>query len=61
MMRRSVASVLLAGALAAALRRLCEDEAFRRAAGLRSREVASRFTPEAWADAVASLVGRMVR
>ena len=42
-------------ALRAALRRLADDEPFRRAAGARSRELAERFTPEAWADAVAKL------
>ncbi len=40
-------------ALRGALRRLAEDEPFRRAAGQRSRELAARFTPDAWADAVA--------
>jgi glycosyltransferase involved in cell wall biosynthesis len=40
-------------ALRAALRRLLDDETFRRTAGARSRELSSRFTPEAWADAVA--------
>ena len=43
-------------ALRDALRRLADDEPFRRAAGARSRELAARFTPEAWADAVAGLV-----
>jgi glycosyltransferase involved in cell wall biosynthesis len=42
-------------ALAAALRRLAEDEAFRREAGARSRQLASRFTPEAWAHGVTEL------
>jgi len=42
-------------ALRAALVRLAADESFRRAAGIRSRELAVRFTPEAWADAVAEL------
>jgi glycosyltransferase involved in cell wall biosynthesis len=45
-------------ALADALRRLAEDEAFRRNAGARSRELASRFTPEAWAEGVAGLARR---
>ena len=43
-------------ALREALRRLVEDEAFRQAAGARSREIAARFTPEGWADAVARAV-----
>jgi len=48
-------------ALRDALRRLVEDEPFRRAAGQRSRELATRFTPDAWADAVAALVTRIAR
>ena len=44
-------------ALRTALRRLVEDDAFRAAAGERSRAIAARFTPEAWADAVARAVG----
>ena len=40
-------------ALRAALARLIGDESFRRAAGERSREIAARFSPTAWADAVA--------
>jgi hypothetical protein len=44
-----------------ALRRLVEDDGLRRAAGARSREIAARFTPEAWADAVADAVGRAAR
>ena len=43
-------------ALRSALRRLAEDDSFRRAAGARSRELAAALTPEAWADAVARLV-----
>ena len=39
-------------ALAGALARLCDDEALRERAGARSREIAARFTPEAWAQAV---------
>jgi len=42
-------------ALAGALRRLADDEVFRREAGERSRELARRFTPEAWAKGVADL------
>lgn len=45
-------------ALRDALQRLVEDEAFRGAAGARSREIAARFTPEAWAEAVAAAVAR---
>lgn len=48
-------------ALREALRRLVEDEPFRRAAGLRSREIAGRFTPEAWAVAVATSVATLAR
>jgi glycosyltransferase involved in cell wall biosynthesis len=40
-------------ALTAALRRTCTDGAFRGRAGERSREIAARFIPAAWADAVA--------
>lgn len=40
-------------ALREALRRLVENEEFRRAAGARSQDIAARFTPEAWADTVA--------
>ena len=43
-------------ALRSAISRLIEDETFRRAAGARSREIAGRFTPDLWADAVAGLV-----
>jgi glycosyltransferase involved in cell wall biosynthesis len=43
-------------ALRAALVRLVEDDALRAAAGERSREIAARFTPDAWADAVADAV-----
>jgi len=42
-------------ALRDALRRLVEDREFCDAAGARSRELATRFTPEAWAEAVAGL------
>jgi glycosyltransferase involved in cell wall biosynthesis len=45
-------------ALAAALRRLAEDERFRADAGRRSRELVRAFTPEAWAGAVAALARR---
>lgn len=43
-------------ALRAAIVRLVEDEAFRGAAAARSREIGARFTPDVWADAVASAV-----
>ena len=46
-------------ALAAALRRLAEDAAFRAAAGERSRELVAPLTPEAWADGVAGLARRL--
>ena len=45
-------------ALREALRQLVEDASFRHAAGMRSREIASRFTPETWADAVCQAVER---
>lgn len=45
------------GALRTAIERLAGDDAFRRAAGARSRELAARFTPEAWADAVLRTAG----
>jgi glycosyltransferase involved in cell wall biosynthesis len=49
------------GALAEALRRLAEDDAFRASAGARSRELAARLTPEAWADGVAGLARRLAQ
>ena len=48
-------------ALRDALLRLAEDPELRRAYGARSRELARRFTPEAWADGVASAAGRARR
>lgn len=48
-------------ALATAMRRFSDDEAFRLAAGARSREIAARFTPEAWAEGVAALARRLAR
>lgn len=45
-----------AASLRDAIRRLLADDTFRRAAGARSREIGVRFTPEAWADAVASVL-----
>ena len=44
------------GALRDAIARLAGDEDFRRAAGERSREIAARFTPDAWAEAVVRAV-----
>jgi glycosyltransferase involved in cell wall biosynthesis len=44
-----------------AIERLVVDEHFRRAAGAHSRELAARFTPDAWADAVAAAVDRVAR
>ena len=41
-------------ALRDAIKRLVDDEGFRRSAGERSREIGARFTPDAWADAVAA-------
>jgi glycosyltransferase involved in cell wall biosynthesis len=45
-------------ALAAALKRLAEDDPFRLAAGARSRELAQRFTPARWAEGVVALATR---
>jgi glycosyltransferase involved in cell wall biosynthesis len=45
-------------ALAEALRRLAEDEEFRRRAGARSRELVRPFTPDGWAAGVAELARR---
>jgi len=47
------------GALAAAVRRLAEDPELRLAAGERSRALAGRLTPEAWAAAVAGAAARL--
>jgi glycosyltransferase involved in cell wall biosynthesis len=44
-------------ALRGALQLLVGDEPFRKAAGARSRALGLRFTPEAWANAVAALAG----
>jgi glycosyltransferase involved in cell wall biosynthesis len=44
-----------AAALAHALRTLAGDKALRRSAGHRSRELAARLVPEAWAEGVATL------
>jgi glycosyltransferase involved in cell wall biosynthesis len=46
-------------ALAEAMRTLAGDPALRAQLGARSRELAARFTPDAWAEAVASLVERV--
>jgi glycosyltransferase involved in cell wall biosynthesis len=48
-------------ALAEALRTLADDPALRHAAGARSRELAARFTPEAWATAVDGFARRLGR
>ncbi|HEY5100428.1 MAG TPA: glycosyltransferase family 4 protein [Gaiellaceae bacterium] len=48
------------GALRDAILRLEQDEPFRRAAGERSKEIAARFTPAAWADAVAAAVAERI-
>jgi glycosyltransferase involved in cell wall biosynthesis len=48
-------------ALREAMQRLAADPELRRACGERSRELAKRFTPEAWADGVASAAGRARR
>jgi glycosyltransferase involved in cell wall biosynthesis len=48
-------------ALRDALERLAGDPALREQAGRRSRELAQRFTPEAWAAAVAALARRLAR
>ena len=47
------------GALADAMRRLAQDEELRTAAGQRSRKLAARFTPDAWATAAATLARRL--
>jgi glycosyltransferase involved in cell wall biosynthesis len=44
-----------------ALRRLIDNDDLRHTAGVRSREIAARFTPEAWADAVANAIGSVAR
>lgn len=49
------------GALASALARLVGDAAFRAAAAARSRELATAFTPAAWAAVVEDLARRLVR
>jgi glycosyltransferase involved in cell wall biosynthesis len=48
-------------ALRVAMTRLATDEPLRLAAGKRSRELAARFTPEAWAHGVAALVEKATR
>jgi len=50
-----------AEALRGALERLVGDEDVRRTAGARSRELSRRFTPEAWADAVAAAARTVAR
>jgi glycosyltransferase involved in cell wall biosynthesis len=48
-------------ALRGALKRLADDPELRKRFGARSRELAVRFTPEAWADGVASAADRARR
>ncbi len=48
-------------ALRAALLRLADDPELRQTYGARSRELAKRFTPEAWAEGVANAAGRALR
>lgn len=48
-------------ALRKALQRLAADPELRREYGERSRELAKRFTPEAWAEGVANAAGRALR
>ena len=48
-----------AAALRDALRRLAEDPELRARMGVRSAEIGRRFTPAAWADAVAEVVNRL--
>jgi glycosyltransferase involved in cell wall biosynthesis len=49
------------GALRECLTRLAQDRELRARAGSRSRELAGRFTPAAWADGVATLASAAVR
>jgi hypothetical protein len=44
-----------------ALSKLVEDRTLRQAMGARSRELANRFTPEAWAEAIVGAVSRLAR
>jgi glycosyltransferase involved in cell wall biosynthesis len=46
-------------ALRGALERVAGDPDFRQSAGARSAEIAERYTPAAWADAVEALVRRL--
>lgn len=48
-------------ALRAVLLALAEDEALRTRFGARSREISRRFTPEAWAEGVATAAGRALQ
>jgi glycosyltransferase involved in cell wall biosynthesis len=50
-----------AAALRGALQRLAGDPELRERLGVRSRALARRFTPEAWAEGVASAAGRARR
>ncbi len=49
-----------ANALADALEKLVRDESQRVAMGARSREIISRFTPDAWAEGFANALERML-
>lgn len=49
------------GSLAAALRRLVDDNELRVRAGARSLELVAAYTPDAWASAVAGLALRLAR
>lgn len=49
------------GALRDALRRLADEPELRRSYGARSRELARKFTPEAWAEGVVKLAERAQR
>jgi len=46
-------------ALHAALVRVAEDDAWREAAGRRTRELAAAYTPAAWAEAVAAFAASL--
>lgn len=48
------------GALTDVLRRLAEDRELRQAAGQRWEEIATRFTPRGWAEAVSSATRQLV-
>jgi len=48
-------------ALRAVLQRLVDDAAFRKAAGVRSRELVSKLTPQAWAAATVAAIDGVAR